>query len=69
MKPIMPVQMSSKMIFANDEMILLFRIVTCGGFPTAGMSQSCGKQWHLIIFDTEDEGDNYLIVLVLFMVV
>ena len=25
MKPIMPVQMSSKMIFANDEMILLFR--------------------------------------------
>ena len=40
-------------------------IVTCGGFPTAGMSQPCGKQWHLIIFDTDDEGDNRFIVLVL----
>ena len=40
-------------------------IVTCGGFPTAGMSQPCGKQWHLIIFDTDDEGDNRFIVLML----
>ena len=40
-------------------------IVTCGGFPRAGMSQPCGKQWHLIIFDTDDDGDNRFIVLVL----
>ena len=38
-------------------------IVTCGGFPTAGMSQPCGKQWHLIIFDTDDEEDSRFIVL------
>ena len=50
---------AKKKIFADDEMILLFRndCHMCGGFPTAGMSQSCGKQWHLIIF--EDEGDNH----------
>ena len=54
---------AKKKIFADDEMILLFRndCHMCGGFPTAGMSQSCGKQWHLIIFD--DEGDNHFILL------